>query len=68
MKCHQRLIRESSPPEPDEDIKRELAKDLTHASVREIDYATAKPVILKHESFKLWVLHAGSLVCILANT
>lgn len=49
MKCHQRLIRESTPPEPDEDIKRALAKDFTHASVREIDYTTAKPLILKHE-------------------
>jgi hypothetical protein len=49
MKCHQRVIRESATPEPDEDIKRELAKDFTHASFREIPYAEAKPLVLKYE-------------------
>lgn len=49
MKCHQRIIREQAAPEPDENIKRELARTFDHASVREIDYETAKPLILKYE-------------------
>jgi hypothetical protein len=56
MKAYQRFIRESAPPEPDEDIKRELAKDFTHASVREVDYATAKEIILRYE----WLRSMGS--------
>jgi hypothetical protein len=56
MKAYQRLIRESVPPEPDEDIKRELAKDFTHATVREIPYALAKPIVVQHE----WLHSMGS--------
>jgi hypothetical protein len=56
MKCHQRIIRETAEPEPDEDIKRELAKDFTRASVREIDYATAKPLVMRYE----WLRSTGA--------
>ena len=56
MKCHQRKIREEAPPEPDEEIKRALAQDFTHASVREIDYATAKPLVMQYE----WLRSMGS--------
>jgi len=56
MKCYQRVIRESAQPEPDEEIKRALAQDFTHASVREVDYATAKPLVLKYE----WLRTMGS--------
>jgi hypothetical protein len=49
MKCHQRVIRESAAPEPDEGIKRNLAQDFTHASFKEITYAVAKPLVLKYE-------------------
>lgn len=56
MKCHQRIIRETAPPEPDEEIKRELARDFTHASVREVDYATAKELIVRYE----WLRSMGS--------
>ena len=49
MKAHQRTIREQAPPEPDEDVKRELARSFEHATVREVDYQTAKPHILRYE-------------------
>jgi hypothetical protein len=56
MKAHQRIIRENAPPEPEEDAKRALAQDFTHAAVREIDYATAKELILRYE----WLRSMGS--------
>ncbi|WP_109486270.1 hypothetical protein [Occallatibacter savannae] len=56
MKCHQREIRESAPPEPDEDIKRALAQDFAHACVREITHEQARPLILKYE----WLRSMGS--------
>jgi hypothetical protein len=56
MKAYQRTIRETAVPEPDEVIKRELAKDFSHASVREVDYATAKELILRYE----WLRSMGS--------
>ena len=56
MKCHQRIIRETSVPEPDEEIKRALAQDFSNASVREIDYETAKPLVMQFE----WLHSMGS--------
>jgi len=56
MKAYQRLIRETAAPEPDENIKRELAQDFTRASVRQVDYATAKELILRYE----WLRTMGS--------
>lgn len=56
MKCHQRIIRETAVPEPDEEIKRALSQDFAHASVREIDYATAKPLVMRYE----WLRTMGS--------
>lgn len=56
MKAYQRIIRETAPPEQDEGVKRELAKDFTRASVREIDYATAKPLVMRYE----WLRSMGS--------
>jgi hypothetical protein len=56
MKCYQRVIRESALPEPDEEIKRELAQDFSHATVREIPYALAKPLVMQHE----WLHSMGS--------
>jgi DNA adenine methylase len=57
-KAHQRLVRERAAlvPAPDEAKKRELASSLAHAVVREIDYATAKTVILKYE----WLENMGT--------
>ena len=49
MKAYQRMIRETAPPEPDEEIKRELTRSFDSASFREISYETAKPLILKYE-------------------
>jgi hypothetical protein len=48
-KCHQRVIFEEAEPEPGDDVKEELAKDFSNATVREIDYETAKPIIEKYE-------------------
>ena len=56
MKSYQRIIRETAPPEPDEDVKRALAQDFTHATVREIDYATAKQLVMRYE----WLHSMGS--------
>ena len=56
MKCHQRIIRETSVPEPDEEIKRALAQDFSNASVREIDYETAMPLVMQFE----WLHSMGS--------
>ena len=52
MKCYQRIIRETAPPEPDEHIKRELARSFANASFREIDYETAKPLVMQYEWLK----------------
>jgi hypothetical protein len=56
MKAYQRVIRENAPPESDEEIKRAIAKDFSKASVREVDYATAKELILRYE----WLRSMGS--------
>lgn len=56
MKAYQRIIRENAPPEPDEDVKRELAKDFSQASIREVDFVTAKEIILRFE----WLRSMGS--------
>ena len=56
VKAYQRIIREQAPPEPDEVVKRELARSFDHASVRETDYETAKPLILQYE----WLGTMGS--------
>jgi hypothetical protein len=56
MKCHQRIIRESAPLEPDEDVKRELARSFANAAVREISRKEAEPLILKYE----WLGDLGS--------
>lgn len=56
MKCHQRIIRETAVPEPDEEIKRALAQDFSHASVREIDFEAAKPLVMQYE----WLHSMGS--------
>lgn len=56
MKAYQRIIRENAPSEPAEEIKRALAQDFTHATVREVDYATAKEIILRYE----WLRSMGS--------
>lgn len=49
--CHQRAVRENLAqlPEPDLDLKRALAKDFTHATVREISFEEAKNLILANE-------------------
>ncbi len=49
MICHQYLIRAQAAPEPNEDVKRELARDFSRASVREIDYETAQPLVMRYE-------------------
>jgi hypothetical protein len=56
VKAYQRIIRETAPPEPDEEIKRALAQDFSNASVREIPYALAKPLVMQHE----WLHSMGS--------
>ena len=49
MKCFQRIIREQAAPEPNEHIKRELARSFSNATIREIDYETAKPLVMQYE-------------------
>lgn len=56
MICHQYLIRAQAALEPDEDVKRELARDFTHTSWREIDYETARPLVMRYE----WLRSMGS--------
>ena len=58
MKAHQRVVRELAAlaPEPDEAKKRELAKTMDNAVVREIDRETAKAIILKYE----WLGNLGA--------
>jgi hypothetical protein len=57
-KAHQRLIKEQAAlvPEPNEQRKRELASSFANAVVREIDYATAKTLILRYE----WLKNLGT--------
>ncbi|MGA2875724.1 MAG: hypothetical protein ABSE82_09320 [Nitrososphaerales archaeon] len=57
-KAHQRLIRERMArlPEPDRAKKKQLARSLANAEVREIDHKTAKRVILKFE----WLQNMGT--------
>jgi hypothetical protein len=49
--CYQRMIREQMAEQDEADIteKRRLAADFTSATVREITYAEAQPIILKYE-------------------
>jgi hypothetical protein len=58
VKAHQRLIRERMArlPEPDINKKRELARSLADAEVREIDHKTASEIILQYE----WIGNAGA--------
>jgi hypothetical protein len=56
MICHQRVIRDAAAPEPDEELKRELARDFSNATVRQITREEAKPLILKYE----WLGTMGS--------
>ena len=49
MKCWQRTIREMAEPEPNEDMKREFARDFSNATVRQISRKEAEPLILKYE-------------------
>jgi len=57
-KAHQRVVREMMAEQPEVDLeeKRRLAKDFTHATVREISYAEAKDLILANE----WLGSMGS--------
>lgn len=54
--CHQRVIRDLAPIEPDEDLKRRACKDFSQARVEEITYEQAKSIIGKYE----WLAVMGS--------